>query len=135
MVNIWLKRGILIFLCLTLFTGCLGAALVSVGASGAMAGYKWLEGTLIKDYPRSLAEMDQAVQQVCKEYHIKITQRKVSQTKGTIEGVDPNGEDVAIFLEAKPNQITAVGVRVGGFMGNKEASEMFHKQLAKDLGL
>lgn len=135
MVKEWLKRVILILLCLTLFTGCLGAALVGVGATGAIAGHKWLEGTLIKEYPKSLPEMEQAVQQVCKEYRIKITDRKISPMKGTINGVDQNGDDVAIFLEAKPNTITAVGVRVGGFMGNKEASEMFHKQLAKDLGL
>ena len=134
-VNIWLKRVILIVLALTLFTGCLGAALIGVGATGAMAGYKWLEGTLIKDYPKSLPEMDQAVQQVCKEYRIKIKDRKVSPLKGTINGVDSNGDDVAIFLEAMPNNITSVGVRVGGFMGNKDASELFHKQLAKNLGL
>lgn len=87
------------------------------------------------DYPKSVAEMDQAVQQVCKEYRIKVNDRKMTPTKGIITGVDPNGENVKITLDAKPNSITAVGVHVGGFMGNKEASEMFHKQLAKDLGL
>ena len=97
MVNKWLKRMTLIVLCLTLFTGCLGAALVGVGATGAMAGYKWLEGTLTMDYPKSLPEMDQAVQQVCKEYRIKIIDRKISPTKGTINGVDPNGEEVTYY--------------------------------------
>ena len=135
MVNIWLKRVALILLCLTLFTGCLGAALVGVGAGGALAGYKWMEGTLTMDYPRSLPEIDQAVQQTCKDYRIKIIDRKISPSKGTINGVDPNGDDVVITLEAKPNNITAVGVKVGGFLGNKQASEMFHKQLAKTLGL
>ena len=135
MANKWLKRMAGIFLCLMLFSGCLGAALVGVGAGGAMAGYKWLEGTLTMNYPRSLPEMDQAVQQTCKDYRIKIIDRKISPSKGTINGVDQNGDDVAITLEAKPNNITAVGVKVGGFLGNKEASEMFHKQLAKDLGL
>jgi hypothetical protein len=131
----WLKGVAGILLCLMVFTGCLASALIGVGATGAMAGYKWMEGTMTMDYPRSLPEMDQAVQQVCKEYRIKITERKISPTKGTMNGVDPNGDDVSITLEAKPNNITAVGVRVGGFMGNKEASEMFHKQLAKNLGL
>ena len=134
MVKKWSKGVTGILLCLTLFTGCLGA-LVGVGASGAMAGYKWIEGTMTMDYPKSVAEMDQAVQQVCKEYRIKITERKMSPTKGTIIGVDPNGEDVKITLDAKPNNITTVGVHVGGFVGNKDASELFHKQLAKDLGL
>ena len=135
MAKKWSKGLLGILLCLTLFTGCLGAALVGAGASGAMTSYNWIEGTMTMDYPKSVAEMDQAVQQVCKEYRIKVNDRKMTPTKGIITGVDPNGENVKITLDAKPNSITAVGVHVGGFMGNKEASEMFHKQLAKDLGL
>ena len=135
MVNTWLKSMTGILLCLMLFSGCLGAALLGVGAGGALAGYKWLEGILTMDYPRSLPEMDQAVQQTCKDYRIKIIDRKISPTNGTINGIDPNGEEVNITLEAKPNNITAVGVKVGGFLGNKQASEMFHRQLAKTLGL
>jgi hypothetical protein len=42
---------------------------------------------------------------------------------------------VKINLDLKPNNITIVGVRVGGFMGDKTASELFHTQLAKELGL
>jgi hypothetical protein len=94
-----------------------------------------MSGTLTMQYPRSLAEMDQAVQQVCKDYRIKITDRRMSPSQGVIYGTDPNGEDVTISLEARPNNITSVGVRVGGFLGNRDASEMFHKQLQKNLGL
>jgi hypothetical protein len=135
MVKKWLKGLTGILLCLMLFAGCLATALVGVGATGAIAGYKWMEGTLIKEYPRPLPEMEQAVQKVCKYYRIKITERNVSPTKATLIGVDPNGDEVKIWMDAVPNNITAVGVRVGGFMGNKDASEMFHKQLAKELGL
>jgi hypothetical protein len=124
-----------ILLCLMLLNGCLGAALVGVGAGGAIAGYKWMEGTLTKDYPRSVAEMEQAVQKVCKQFRIKITDRNVSPTKAEIIGVDQDGNEVKINLTAQPNNITAVGVRVGGFMGDKTASELFHTQLAKELGL
>jgi hypothetical protein len=38
-------------------------------------------------------------------------------------------------MDARPNNITSVGVRMGGFMGNREASQIFHNQLAKELGL
>jgi hypothetical protein len=124
-----------ILVCLIFFSGCLATALVGAGATGAIAGYKWMEGTLIKEYPRSLPEMEQAVQKVCKYYRIKINERNVSPTKATLIGVDPNGDEVKIWMDAEPNNITAVGVRVGGFMGNKNASEMFHTQLTKELGL
>ncbi|MGQ9919762.1 MAG: DUF3568 family protein [Desulfobacca sp.] len=124
-----------VFLCLILVSGCVETALVGLGATGALAGYKWIEGTLIREYPRSLPEMDQAVQNTCRNFRIKISERRVTPTKATIVGVDANGEDVNINLEAKPNNITVVGVRMGGFMGNREASELFHNQLAKELGL
>ncbi len=94
-----------------------------------------MEGTLTRDYPRSLPEMDQAVQNTCKHFRIKISERRVTPTRASITGVDANGDDVRINLEAQPNNITSVGVRMGGFMGNREASEMFHNQLAKELGL
>jgi hypothetical protein len=135
MGNRWLKGLAGVILCLVCFTGCLETALIGVGAGGAMAGYKWMEGTMTREYPRSLPEMEQAVQKVCKQYRIKITERKVTPTKATLAGVDQNGDDIKINMDAQPNNITAIGVRVGGFMGNKEASQMFHTQLAKELGL
>ncbi len=124
-----------IIVCLVLMAGCLETALIGVGATGAMAGYKWMEGTLIREYPRPLPEMEQAVQNVAKHYRIRIKERKVTSTKATLVGVDQNGDDVKIWMDAVPNNITAVGVRVGGFMGNKDASQMFHTQLAKEIGL
>ncbi len=135
MVNRWLKGVSGILFSLVLFAGCVETALIGLGAGGAMAGYKWMEGTMIKEYPRSLPEMEQAVQKVCKQYRIKITERKVTPTKATLAGVDQNGDDIKINMDAQPNNITAVGVRVGGFMGNKDASQLFHTQLAKELGL
>jgi len=122
-------------LCLVSMAGCMETALVGVGATGALAGYKWMEGTLTREYPRSLPEMDQAVQNTCRNLRIKISERRVTPTKATISGVDANGEDVRINMDARPNNITSVGVRMGGFMGNREASQIFHTQLAKELGL
>jgi hypothetical protein len=131
----WFKGMTGVLICLMLFSGCLGAALVGAGAGGAMAGYKWMEGTMTQEYPRALPEMEKAVLKVCQYYHFKINHKSVSSIKGTINGVDQNGEEVKITLEAQPNHITAVSIRVGGFMGNKEASQMFHTRLAKELGL
>ncbi len=130
-----LRAFVGIVLCMLIAGGCMETALIGVGATGALAGYKWMEGTLTRDYPRSLPEMDQAVQNTCKHFRIKISERRVTPTRASITGVDANGDDVRINLEAQPNNITSVGVRMGGFMGNREASEMFHNQLAKELGL
>ena len=111
-------------------SGPLGA-----GASGAMGGYNWLEGTLNREYPRVISELEQPVLKVCQYYQDKITDKNVGPIKGTINGKDQNGEEVKITLEAKPNNITAVSDPGGRLLGNKEASQLFHTQLAKELGL
>jgi hypothetical protein len=135
MVMQWLKGMTGVLVCLMLFTGCLGPALIGASASGAMGSYNWLEGSLTREYPRVISELEQPVLKVCQYYQVKITNKNVGPIKGTINGKDPNGEEVKITLEAKPNNITAVSIRVGGFMGNREASQLFHTQLAKELGL
>ena len=135
MLKRWSQRLALILMSLMTCAGCMETALIGAGATGAMAGYKWMEGTMTREYPRSLPEMEQAVQNVCKQQRITITERRVTPTKASIAGTDATGQDTKITLDAMPNNITSVAVRMGGFMGNKDASELFHNQLAKDLGL
>lgn len=135
MVGNWLTRTMGILLVLMLTPGCLGTALVGAGATGAMAGYKWMEGTMTQEYPRTLPVTEKAVLKVLEYYKVKIKNQNVGTLKGTINGVDQTGQEVRITLEAQPHQITAVSIRVGGFMGNKDASQMFHTRLAKELGL
>jgi hypothetical protein len=135
MVMQWLKGMTGVLVCLMLFTGCLASALAGAGASGTMAGYNWIDGTLTREYPRVISELEQPVLKVCQYYQVKITNKNVSPIKSIINGVDQNGDEVKITLAAKPNNITAVSIHVGGFMGNKEASELFHTKLAKELGL
>ncbi|WP_449245631.1 DUF3568 family protein [Desulfobacca acetoxidans] len=129
-----LKGIVGLILGLGLLVGCVETALLGVGASAALGGYKWIEGTMVRDYPRSLPEMWQACQTAVQHFRMKLTEKKYSPMTADISAVEQDGTEVKINLTAQPNNITTVGVRFG-MMGNSEASQMFHTQLAKELGL
>ncbi len=127
-------KGLVLLLCVGLAGGCLETALLSVGAAGAIGAYKWLEGTMEKEYPRSFAETWQAVLATTEHYRMKIAEKKSDPMSGNIIAVQPDNTEVKISVKAQPNNITTVGVRFGMF-GNKEASAMFHHQIMKELGI
>jgi len=127
-------KGLVVVLCLGLAAGCLETALLSVGAAGAIGAYKWLEGTMEKEYPRSFAETWQAVLSTTEHYRMKIAEKKSDPMSGKIVAVQPDNTEVKITVTGQPNNITTVGVRFGMF-GNKEASAMFHQQLMRELGI
>lgn len=121
-------------LMLALLAGCVETALIGMGAGAALGGYKWWEGNLTRDYPRPLPEMWQASLNVLQHFKMKVTEKKYSPLTAVISAVQADGTEVKVSLDAQPNRITTVGIRFG-IMGNREASEMFHNQLAREVGL
>lgn len=119
---------------LLLVAGCVETALIGVGAGAALGGYKWWEGNLTRDYPRPLPEMWQASLNALNHFKMKVVDKKYSPLTAMIHAVQADGTEVKVSLEAQPNRITTVGVRFG-LMGNRDASEMFHNQLAREVGL
>lgn len=124
-----------VLLCLLLTVGC-GAELAILGV-GAMAGvgtYKWMEGTMEKDYPRPMEACWHACLAATKTMGLRITGERYNPLESQIEAVQPDGTSVNINLVGRPNQITTVKVRFG-WLGNKDASGYFHRLVLKNLGL
>jgi hypothetical protein len=130
----WKVKVLGLLLCLVLGAGCVETALMTVGAVGAVGAYKWIEGTMEKEYPRPLPDVWQAVMATVEHFRWKIAEKQITTTDGKLIAVKPDGKDVKITLVAEPNMITKVGVRFGMF-GDREASYMFHTQIMKELGL
>jgi len=128
------KKVLGLILCLIWGSGCVATTAAGVGAAAGVAGYKWLEGTMEKDYPCPFAQTWEATLAAVEHFRMKTVERKVSPMSGKIEATQPDGTLVRIEVEAKPNQITTVGVRFG-YLGSKDASMMFHNQIAQELKL
>ena len=127
------KLGILLA-ALLLAAGCVPMVLMSLGGAAAIGSYKWIEGTMEKDYPRSMQDTWNATLKACGDLQLKITSQQYNPVESKIEAVAPPDTNVKIQLVARPNQITTLKVRFG-LMGNVDASAYFHRRVMHHLGL
>lgn len=134
MQNQWRLRlaGLLVGLLCT--AACIETVLIGVGATTAIGAYKWMEGTMEKDYPRPMQETFNATLGACKDLGLKISSQQYGPTESRIEAVQPPDTTVKIQLIARPNQITTLKVRVG-LMGNQDVSAYFHRRVMHHLGM
>ncbi len=127
------KLGILLA-ALLLAAGCVETMLLGLGASAAIGSYKWLEGTMEKDYPRGMQETWNATLKACSDLQLNLTTQQFNPVESKLEAVAPPDTNVKIQLVARPNQITTLKVRFG-LMGNVDASAYFHRRVMHHLGL
>lgn len=132
--KIWRTRLVVVLAALLLSAGCVPMLLMSLGGAAAIGSYKWMEGTMEKDYPRPMQDTWNAALAACKDMNLKIQSQQYTPTESTIEAVAPPDTNVKIQLVARPNQITTVKVRFG-LMGNQDASAYFNRRILEHLGL
>ncbi len=119
---------------IVLITLISGGCLLGVGAALGVGTYQWMEGTMAKDYPRKMEPTYRASVEACKIMKLKIDKESYGPTRSTIAATSTDGTAVNIELIARPNDITTVKVRFG-FMGNKDQSAYFHRNVMKYLGI
>ncbi len=132
--KIWRMKLALVLVGLLFTSGCAAMVLMGLGGAAAIGSYKWIEGTMEKDYPRPMQDCWNASLAAAKDMNIKIQTQQYSPTESKLEGVAPPDTDVKVQLVARPNQITTIKVRFG-LMGNQDASAYFNRQVLKHLGL
>jgi hypothetical protein len=117
-----------------LTSGCAAMMLMSLGGAAAIGSYKWMEGTMEKDYPRPMQEVWNAALAACKDMKLNIKGQQFGPLESHIDAVAPPDTNVNIQLVARPNQITTVKVRFG-WMGNQDASAYFNRRIMTHLGI
>jgi hypothetical protein len=117
-----------------LCAGCPAMILMSVGGAAALGSYKWMEGTMEKDYPRSMQDTYNAAQAAAKQMNLRITGQQYGPTESKIDAVTTDNTTVKITLVARPNTITTLKVRFG-LMGNADYSAYYHRLVMRQLGI
>ena len=112
--------------------GCAATLLMGVGGLAALGTYKWMEGTMEKDYPRPMQETYNAALEAAKSLNIRITEDQYGPSESRINGLTQDGTTVKVELVARPNGITTVKIRFG-MMGNADWSAYYHRQIMKIL--
>ena len=133
MLKKWQLKLVGVLLCVVMNSGC-PLVLIGAGAAAGIGAYKYVEGTMEKDYPRPMQPTYQACMSAASTMSLRVAQQHYGQTESRIEAVQPPDTTVKIQLVARPNNITTVKVRFG-MMGNEDQSMYFHRLVMKNLGV
>ena len=74
------KLGIILVV-LLFAAGCVEMMLMSLGGAAAIGSYKWMEGTMEKDYPRSMQDTWNAALAACKDMKLQIQTQNFTPTE------------------------------------------------------
>ena len=121
-----------VLVAMAMAAGCAATLLMGVGGLAALGTYKWVEGTMEKDYPRPMPETYNAAMEAAKKLNIKITEDQSGPSESRINGLTQDGTKVKVDLISRPNDITTVKIRFG-MMGNADWSAYYHRQIMKIL--
>ena len=121
-----------VLVAMAMAAGCAATLLMGVGGLAALGTYKWVEGTMEKDYPRPMQETYNAAKEAAKKLNIKITADQYGPSESRIDGLTQDGTTVKVELISRPNEITTVKIRFG-MMGNADWSAYYHRQIMKIL--
>jgi hypothetical protein len=121
-----------ILVAMAMAAGCAATLLMGVGGLAALGTYKWVEGSMEKDYPRPMQETFNATKEAANKLQLKISSELYTPSDSKILGSTQDGTSVKVELIARPNQITTVKIRFG-LMGNKDWSGYYHRQIMKIL--
>ena len=121
-----------VLVAMAMAAGCAATLLMGVGGLAALGTYKWVEGTMEKDYPRPMQETYNAAMEAAKKLNIKITGDQYGPSESRINGLTQDGTTVKVELISRPNEITTVKIRFG-MMGNADWSAYYHRQIMKIL--
>jgi hypothetical protein len=125
-------RLAVLLLSLTFLWGCELALVgvgVGVGAGLGVGAYRYIEGSVEKDYPVSYTSSWSATNTALANLYIGISNSLDEGVKGKIEGTRKDGERVIIKLTDKGQGVTAINIRVG-FFGNVKDAERIHEEIS-----
>ena len=97
-----------VLVAMAMAAGCAATLLMGVGGLAALGTYKWVEGTMEKDYPRPMKETFDATMEAARRLNLKISAEQYTPSESKILASTQDGTDVKVELLARPNEITTV---------------------------
>ena len=128
----WRLKLMAVLVVMAMGAGCAATVLMGLGGLAALGTYKWVEGTMEKDYPRPMKETFDATMQGAKTLELTISSELYAPSESKILATTQDGTTVKVELIARPNEITTVKIRFG-LMGNADWSAYYHRQIMKIL--
>ncbi|MBI5195915.1 MAG: DUF3568 family protein [Nitrospirae bacterium] len=130
-------RLTVLLLSLTCLWGC-GAEVFLIGAgigAGVGAGtYKYLEGSMTRDYPLAYTKAWETTNTALANLSITVSNSSNEGVKGNITAVRKDGTKVAIYITDRGQGVSTISVRVGNF-GDKQDAQRIHEEIATVAGI
>ncbi len=119
----------LVLITLLLFSyGCVGVGVI-VGAGVGASAYKYVEGSIARDYPVEYSQAWESINTALENLQVSLTASENQGTKGKINGVTQDGKKVAVKITDKGQGVSNVSVRVG-MLGDRDAAVRIHEEIA-----
>ncbi len=109
------------------FYGC-ALAWLGVGAGLGVGAYKYIQGSVERDYPLEFGSAWEVTNTALANRYISVTNSVNEGLKGKIEALQRNGKIVIINLRYLKEDTTTVNIRVG-FFGSYEEAEIIHEEI------
>lgn len=114
-------------------SGCV-AAWLAVGAGAGIGAYKYVEGSLSREYPLAYSRAWDATNSALANQQISISNSMDEGIKGDIDAVRRDGTKVVVKLEDRGQSVTTISVRVG-ILGDRSDAEKIHDEIASVAGI
>lgn len=126
-------RLIALLLSLTFLMGC-ELALIGAGAGLGIGTYKYIEGSLTRDYPLDYNKAWESTNTALSNLSITVSNSVNEGVKGNIEAVRKDGTSVLINLRDRGQGVTSISIRVGAF-GSRADAQRIHEEIASVAGI
>jgi hypothetical protein len=123
-----------LLLSLLFLGGC--AALVAgvVGAGVGVGGYRYVEGSVERDYPLSFHSAWDTTNTALANLYISVSNSINEGDKASIDAVRRDGRKVTIKFRDRGQHVTEISIRVG-LLGAKKDAERIHEEILSVAGL
>ena len=85
-----------VLVAMAMAAGCAATLLMGLGGLTALGTYKWVEGTMEKDYPRPMQETFNAAMGAAQKLNLKITSELFTPSESKILATTPDGTTVKV---------------------------------------
>lgn len=127
-------RNIIVLITMAIsLSGCV-VAWLAVGAGAGIGTYKFIEGSLSREYPIVYARAWDATNSALSNHQISISNSMDEGVKGKIDAVKRDGTKVTVKLEDRGQGVTSIAIRVG-LLGDRSAAEKIHDEIASVAGI
>lgn len=113
--------------------GC-ALAWVGAGAGLGVGTYKYIEGSVEKDYPIAYNIAWDTTNTALANLYMSVSNSVNEGTKGKIEAVRKDSVKITIKFDDKGQGVTTINIRVG-FFGNRKDAERIHEEISAVAGL